>query len=79
MLLDFKHGQLLSANLTSSDTADPSNMTGQTDLHALQGRKLYDPSWNWDDIINYLQASDMKPSRDQAKWLQQMLLGSHHV
>ena len=80
MSLDFKHGQLLSAELTSSDAASSSER-GQTSLHALQGRKLYDSDWDWNDIITYLQAGDddTRSLRAQAKWLQHMLPGSHNV
>jgi len=80
MLLDFKHGQLLNAELTSTDTASSSDRD-QTSLCALQGRKLYDSEWNWNEIINRLQAGDNGPnsSRAQAKWLQQILPGCHNV
>jgi len=77
MLLDFKHGQLLSAERN----IDSNSERGQTTLDGLQDRKLYDHVWSWNDIIAHLQAgdNDTQASQEQAKWLQQMLPGSHIV
>lgn len=77
MLLEFKHGQLLSAELNIESSSE----RGQTSLDALQDRKLYDSSWSWNDIITHLQTgdNDEQSLREQAKWLQQMLPGSHNV
>lgn len=70
--LDFKHGQLLSA-LQSVVGQDESTQDITSQLQkVLQGRKLYDPAWQWEDVVSHL-SSNADEGQKQIKWLQDMI------
>jgi hypothetical protein len=79
LMLDFKHGQLLEAKQVGSTDSDDVDFT-ESLKRIVQDRKLYDPEWNWVDIVKHLKQgrSDGNVTK-QVNWLQAMLPSSHRA
>jgi len=79
--MDFKHGQLLQASYSPSVSADDKTDMTETLKQKLQGHKLYESAWKWENVVERLQTKDKSVKDTDAKvvWFKKLLPSNHII